>query len=618
MKNKFTLLSVLTLATSLSFAQTIPSFPAKKAQLGKIGKDPKNVVYGTPAPKADGDQVWASDFSDATDWTTGSVTGSTQGAFVIGAYPSDMADYIGAMTNGTAPLAAFNGIQYLLAGPVGVQNFWIASESIDFSAVSSQILTVSFNQRYRRFNHDATYVEFSADNGATWQTFQVNTSAVRNGATIQNTESIDLPIPAGVTQGKIRFRWESLTADNQFGSGYGWAIDNVVIKEGFTNNVKLHQMFASVGTQGLSYTKIPTTQAAAAGEITFGAIAKNTGAASQDVKLTVTNGSYTGVSTAKTITSFNKDSLTIESNGYTAPTAPGTANFTYTLSSQNTLSSTADDSGTVPFEVTSKIMAADFYNGTNASFGSSFLGWQNGTGDAEIGTMFEIFANQQLYAIQVGINATPAAQQATYNGRTFVAKIYEVPETGEPVLLDATDERIMAAGMYGTLNKLMFSMPVDLEAGKTYLITASTLVGEPVPVAFAGYTVAGSVMGKDGQSFVGLAADDILKNVVPCPVVRLDFTNYAGVNELAADFNVNAYPNPFNASTEVSFELKNQSSVSIKVTDVTGREVMNLGSANYAAGAHKVSVNGADLNAGIYNIAITVGNNVITKRIVKK
>jgi hypothetical protein len=176
----------------------------------------------------------------------------------------------------------------------------------------------------------------------------------------------------------------------------------------------------------------------------------------------------------------------------------------------------------------------------------------------------------------------------------------------------------MATGEFGGLLKLYFSSPVDLEAGKLYLVTASTILNEEIPIAFSGNVTAGNVAGKDGDTFIGLAPDAILGNVVQCPVVRMDFTDYSGINELESQFNVNAYPNPFNASTEVAFELKNESQVSITVSDITGREVLNLGSTNYTAGKHTVAINGADLNAGVYNYSIKIGNNVITKRIVKK
>lgn len=617
MKKQFTILSILTVATSISFAQTIPSLSKSKKAPVKISvNDPKNVINGT-TEKAGGDPIWSSDFSTAGEWTTGNVGAGAQGAFTVGAYPAQMAQYIGAMTNGTAPLAAFNGIQYLLSGPVGVQNCYIQSPVIDMSA--TEIISVSFNQRYRRFNNDGTFVEISKDNGVTWESFQVNTSAIGNGPVIQNTEVIDIPIGPNVTQGMIRFRWESLEANDQFGSGYGWAIDNVSIKEGYVNNVQLFQKFMTVGDQRLSYTKMPAAQAAAAGVATFGAIAKNTGLASQDVTLTVTNGTYNQASSAVTITSFGRDTLAIETaNGYTIPTAAGVANFNFALSSNNTLDFTSDDAGQLKFEVTNKIMAADAYDGTAASFGSSFNGWQNGTGRPEIGTVFEIFANDNLHAVQIGIGSVPSQSQAEYIGRSVFATIYELSGSGDPILIDATEEHFMVSGEFGKLLKLYFLSPVALEAGKTYLVTAGFNIGEPVPIAFSGYVIDGNVLGKDGENFIGLAPDDVLLNVVACPIVRLDFTDYTGVEELAAQYNVNAYPNPFNATTEVAFELKNESAVSIVVTDIAGRKVLDLGSNNYAAGTHTVEINGADLNAGVYNYTITIGNNVITKRIVKK
>jgi hypothetical protein len=616
MKKQFTILSILTVATSISFAQTIPSYSKSKQAPVKISvNDPKNVINST-TPKAGGDPIWSSDFSVAGQWTTGNVGAGVQGAFTVGAYPAQMTQYIAAMTNGTAPLAAFNGSQYLLSGPIGVQNAYIQSPVIDMSA--SEIITVSFNQRYRRFNHDATFVEVSTDNGASWDSYQVNTSATRNGPTIQNTEVIDIPIGPNVTQGMIRFRWQSLEADDQFGSGYGWAIDNVSIKEGYVNNVQLFQKFITVGEQRLSYTKMPAAQAAAAGVATFGAIAKNTGLASQNVTLTVTNGAYNQASSAVTIASFGRDTLAIEeANGFTIPTTVGVANFNYALTSNNTLDFTADDAGPVKFEVTNKVMAADAYDGTTASYGGSFNGWQNGgTGRPEIGTTFEIFANDNLHAVQIGIGAV--STQADYIGRSIFATIYELGGSGDPIIIDATEEHFMVSGEFGKLLKLYFMSPVALEAGKTYLVTAGFNLGEPVPVAFSGFAIDGNVLGKDGDNFIGLAPDDVLLNVVPCPVVRLDFTDYTGVEELAAQYNVNAYPNPFNASTEVAFELKNEAAVSIVVTDIAGRKVLDLGSNNYAAGTHTVEINGADLNAGVYNYTITIGNQVITKRIVKK
>jgi N-acetylneuraminic acid mutarotase len=60
------------------------------------------------------------------------------------------------------------------------------------------------------------------------------------------------------------------------------------------------------------------------------------------------------------------------------------------------------------------------------------------------------------------------------------------------------------------------------------------------------------------------------------------------------------YPNPFNPTTAISFKLKVDSKVSLKVFDVLGQEVATLVNTNYAAGSHKVDFDASRLNSGVY------------------
>ncbi|MEM8488921.1 MAG: T9SS type A sorting domain-containing protein [Bacteroidota bacterium] len=61
------------------------------------------------------------------------------------------------------------------------------------------------------------------------------------------------------------------------------------------------------------------------------------------------------------------------------------------------------------------------------------------------------------------------------------------------------------------------------------------------------------------------------------------------------------YPNPFNPSTNISFTLMQPSQVTLKVFDVTGKEVRTLlTSAAKATGAHQVSFDAAGLPSGSY------------------
>lgn len=69
------------------------------------------------------------------------------------------------------------------------------------------------------------------------------------------------------------------------------------------------------------------------------------------------------------------------------------------------------------------------------------------------------------------------------------------------------------------------------------------------------------------------------------------------------------YPNPFNPSTVISFQLPVSSHVTLKVFDVNGHEVATLVDGNLAAGNHDVTFapQGRDLAGGIYFYKLIAG-----------
>ena len=76
------------------------------------------------------------------------------------------------------------------------------------------------------------------------------------------------------------------------------------------------------------------------------------------------------------------------------------------------------------------------------------------------------------------------------------------------------------------------------------------------------------------------------------------------------------YPNPFNPSTTIEFDLPKAGNVSLKIFDISGREVANeINGLNLNPGNYKVHFNGAGLSSGIYFYSLIVnGNNVATKK----
>ncbi len=78
------------------------------------------------------------------------------------------------------------------------------------------------------------------------------------------------------------------------------------------------------------------------------------------------------------------------------------------------------------------------------------------------------------------------------------------------------------------------------------------------------------------------------------------------------------YPNPFNPSTKISFDLPYESKVSVRLFDLSGKEVATLVNEVKTAGYYTVNFNGANLSSGVYFYTISAqssGNNFTeTKR----
>ncbi|MFA4924492.1 MAG: T9SS type A sorting domain-containing protein, partial [Ignavibacteriaceae bacterium] len=78
----------------------------------------------------------------------------------------------------------------------------------------------------------------------------------------------------------------------------------------------------------------------------------------------------------------------------------------------------------------------------------------------------------------------------------------------------------------------------------------------------------------------------------------------------------NNYPNPFNPSTVISYQLPENSFVSLKVYDVIGNEVATLVNELQSAGVKNVTfkLKDKELGSGIYFYQLKAGSFVQTKK----
>jgi len=75
-------------------------------------------------------------------------------------------------------------------------------------------------------------------------------------------------------------------------------------------------------------------------------------------------------------------------------------------------------------------------------------------------------------------------------------------------------------------------------------------------------------------------------------------------NILPDMFSITNYPNPFNPTTNIKFDLPKDVLVSIKIFDMLGREIRTLVNDYKTAGSYTISFNGSDLSSGIYYFKI--------------
>ena len=97
-------------------------------------------------------------------------------------------------------------------------------------------------------------------------------------------------------------------------------------------------------------------------------------------------------------------------------------------------------------------------------------------------------------------------------------------------------------------------------------------------------------------------------------------TNATGVdgelqipNEFLLDQN---YPNPFNPVTSIRYSIPRSAVVTLKVYDISGKEIAALVNESQQSGEHTIKWNSEGIPSGIYMYRITAGNYTETKRMV--
>lgn len=612
MKKVYLLAFYFIICATVSHAQ----LDAEAAYLPLTKLDHANRSDGFRAAHRDpGEFLACDDFSDSENWLTYGLDGTSPTWQVVTTEPSDLDGYIDPMASATEGngFGAFNGVQYILSGSVPPQNAVLEYDAfIDCSGAAA--VTLRFEQAYRAFNNDRTFVEVTAGD---WETdpilsVELNTTVPTNGPTVQELVLLDITeIAAGEANVRVRFRWEELEGDDDFGAGYAWYVDDLCVQESWNYDQELSRAFHRSGQgrwmeNGMEYYQIPTDQLT---EINFFGETQNMGALEHTgAKLNMNisgAGSFTGTSSTVDLGVGESAALTITETF--TPDAFGEYNLTYFVNADNAEEETVNDTLQDVLTVTPCTYSRD--NGLSTSSLSNTVA--NDGNPLLIGNVFDIFGDEVVAGVDIAVTSSSTNVGQVIFGQIMIFD----PGSGSFVYAGQTPDHVIDSEENGGFIHLFFEEEVALSAGQTVLVLAGHY-GGGTEVEFR------MAQPVEEQTVLGLASGEtepfFLSNPSAMMVRLLSLECFIGMDETDAlnhsvGFN---QPNPFTQSSVIPYELSADAQVVVEVTDLSGKQVLLVDQGWQSAGAHSLEIDGSQLENGIYFYTFRIGTSKITRKMI--
>ncbi|NQU04688.1 MAG: T9SS type A sorting domain-containing protein, partial [Calditrichaeota bacterium] len=131
----------------------------------------------------------------------------------------------------------------------------------------------------------------------------------------------------------------------------------------------------------------------------------------------------------------------------------------------------------------------------------------------------------------------------------------------------------------------------------------------------AQYVYAADVDGDGDVDVLGAAydADDVIWWESDLAPERIGETPHSDV---PGEFTLlNAYPNPFNSTTRISYALPYSSYVSMQVYNISGQQITTIYEGYRQAGMHSATLSASHLPSGIYFVRLNASNQVFTQKV---
>ena len=558
--------------------------------------------------KAEGDVLWSNDFSTPANWSQTNGAGHTAGDWtILNALPANITGQQAAYQWPATFSGASGNFAFINsddAGGAATQDAYFEFQgNIDLSASGNASLYLTFAEYYRHY-YDQNFVEVSNDGGATWTTFAVNPESevpVNTNCVAGEVETVNITPAkgAGTWTNQVRIRFHYVGAWDWF-----WGVDDVNIVEAWDNDMKVNAWYQATDiatTQALDYYLIPASQASFPG-LTFGALATNNGALNQaQVQLNVTaTGGYNQTGSAVAINATMMDTLSVTTPYI--PTGFGTKTVNITTAISGTDSDLTNNQATFNMYVT----AGEYSRDNSIQSGSiGQVSSQDGQ-PLKIGNTMEIFDNTTVTDVRLFLST----QAANAVGSEYFAEIWKYDFTAADwVYLAETSTNTIASTTASWVALPILGGSVDVMAGDVLLVVAAHFGGtDEIRFGLAQNTFEGTVLGftADGAGFQLTSPSAVMIRLVDGPLA---------VNEVVNNYDLNVYPNPTNTNTTVSFDLNNEATAAVNVTDLSGKVVFSttLGTVN---GSQNVTIDTQSLTSGVYMVNLSVDGAVSTQKLV--
>jgi hypothetical protein len=620
----------LLLFSTLVFTQTFAQNTLQYFDKGQYTNLSKPVIY-----KSAGDSIWGDDFSKPENWFTGTIG---QGSFVIGtnAHPQitnseyGLAVYMDEMstigTTASNGFAFFNGVQYIynstVVAQVQSQDLWIASDTIDLSNYAYNYITLRFNQRYKKFNYDETYIEISEDGGFTWPTSFIVNDEVKGNVTVQNSVVKLIPITKSANT-RIRFRWKSDANGlpvNKLGtaSGYGWMIDDVKLIEPYSDEVELIKVFTNDIVKAYDYYSTPLSQVAS---MIYGGVVENKGVTpilkylKYEVKISGNQDPVFLDSVEFSLAPGKKD--TIWYNYGFQPDKTGTYTLKVFFEDQGVQT---NNSLTDEFKITDYLYGHNYPTSGSNTFGFTFDS-DDQPRDVGIGNIYECFQDQLLYGIQLNFGAgTKAGTEIDFELWEIVSDIQASNKV--PIQEAFTPSPYIVPSPVITTSPIdiVYDAPVQLMAGKKYMVMAKYRQSTTQDVRLKSTT-----KGNDDLSTVGYgpfgegSAVNYYVGWSSAPYLSLNFDPTLSLNDHSISTpQFDIAPNPTSGETKITYSVENSENITIEIVDLAGKTLLSINENVSSTGKQTTSFDASSLAPGLYSLKIKSNNIVSSQKFIKK